>query len=86
METIVRESLEIMLRKVNRDIAVTEARLQRMAIRLGASDWRELEKVFAGRNVDNPEVDMLWPEYLYLRERLEELRKRKKDILAMLAR
>ena len=81
MKPIVRESLEVMLRKVNREIAVIEARLQRMAARLGVSSWRELEELFTGKGLDNPEVDMLWPEYLYLRKRLEELEKRRKDIL-----
>ena len=81
MKPIVRESLEVMLRRINREIAVIEARLQRMAVRLGVSSWRELEELFTGKGLDNPEVDMLWPEYLYLRKRLEELEKRRKDIL-----
>jgi len=29
-------------------------------------------------------MDLLWPEYLYLKRRLEELEERKKRILAML--
>jgi len=32
LEPIVRESLEVMLRKINKEIALVEARLQRMAI------------------------------------------------------
>ncbi len=31
--------------------------------------------------LDNPEVDMLWPEFLYLKRRLEEIRKRKEEVL-----
>ena len=84
MEPLVYEGLEMMLRKINREITVVEARLQRIATRLGVGSWRELEKLFAGKDIDNPEMDMLWPEYVYLKKRLEELEKRKKHVLAML--
>ncbi len=84
MEPIVRESLEVMLRRINREAAVVEARLQRIAARLGVEDWRELEKLLTSRGIDNPEIDLLWPEYLYLKRRLRELEERKKRILAML--
>jgi len=84
LEPIVRESLEVMLRKINREAAVVEARLQKTAVRLGVGDWRELEKLLTSRGIDNPEVDLLWPEYLYLKRRLGELEERKKRILAML--
>ena len=83
MEPIVRESLEVMLRKVNREAAVVEARLQKIAVRLGVGNWRELEKLLTSRGIDNPEVDLLWPEYLYLKRRLRELEERKKRILSM---
>jgi len=84
LEPIVRESLGAMLEKINREAAVVETRLQKIAARLGVGNWRELERLLAGRGIDNPEVDLLWPEYLYLRSRLEELEERKKRILAML--
>ena len=84
MEPIVRESLEVMLRKINREIALVEARLQRIAVRLSASNWEELEKLFTETSIDNPEVDLLWPEYIYLKKRLRELEGRKKRVLAML--
>jgi len=83
LEPIVRESLEVMLRKVNREAAVVEARLQKIAVRLGVGNWRELEKLLTSRGIDNPEVDLLWPEYLYLERRLRELEERKKHILSM---
>jgi len=73
-----------MLKRINREAAVVEARLQRIAIRLGVESWRNLEKLFTSRDIDNPEVDLLWPEYLYLKRRLRELEERKKRILAML--
>jgi len=49
LEPIVRESLEVMLRKINREIAVVEARLQKIAVRLGVEEWRELEKLLTSR-------------------------------------
>jgi len=36
LDSTVCEGLEIMLKRVNREIAAVEARLQRMALRLGA--------------------------------------------------
>ncbi len=67
-----------MLRKVNREIARVEARLQAMAMGLGVSSWSELERLFTGKGVDSPEIDLLLPEYLYLKERLQRLKERKK--------
>ncbi|MEB2792771.1 MAG: hypothetical protein G5Z42_07105 [Caldisphaeraceae archaeon] len=84
MEPIVREGLEVMLRGVNKEIAVVEVRLQRIATVLGIKNWKELDELFTMKGVDNPEVDMLWPKYLYLRRRLKELEERKKDILMAL--
>jgi len=80
LEPIVRESLEVMLRRINREAAVVEARLQRIAARLSVGNWRELEKLFTSRGIDSPEVDLLWPEYLYLKRRLRELEGRKKRV------
>ena len=85
LESIVREGLELVLRKIDREITSVEVRLQRMAVRLGVNNWRELEKVFSERGIDNPEMDLLWPEYLYLRNRLEKLEKRRKNVLNVLA-
>jgi len=84
LEPIVRESLEVLLRKINREAAAVEARLQKIAAKLGVGDWRELEKLLTSKGVDNPEIDLLWPEYLYLKRRLGELEEKKKRILAML--
>jgi hypothetical protein len=84
LEPLVREGLELMLRRINRGIAVVEARLQSMAARLGASSWGELERLFTSRGIDSPEMDLLWPEYAYLKRRLEELVERKRRVLAML--
>jgi len=72
------------LGKINKEIGIVEARLHSMAVRLGTSNWRELEKLLTSKGLDNPEVDMLWPEYLYLKRRLEELKERKKQVQSIL--
>ena len=84
MEPIVRESLEVLLRRINREAVVVEARLQRIAAKLGVGNWRELEDLLTSRGIDNPEIDLLWSEYLYLKRRLRRLEEKKKRILAML--
>ncbi len=82
----VREGLELLLRRIDREIVVVESRLQRIARRFGLSGWRELEELFRSGGISTPEVDLLWPEYLYLRERLEELRRRRREVLEGLGR
>ena len=86
MSTVVREGLEVMLRKIDREIVAVEMRLQRIALRFGVSDWRELERLLKAKGIDSPELDTLWPEYLYLRKRLEELKKRRSEVLSSLGR
>lgn len=80
------EGLELLLQRIDREIAVVETRLQRMAHRLGLSSWRELESLLASGALDTPEADMMWPEYQYLRDRLEALKKRRREVLAQLGR
>lgn len=83
---IVREGLELLLRKIDREIMLAESRLQKMARRLGLRSWKELEGFFRSSLGSTPEVDMLWPEYLYLRDQLKELRKRREEVLRSLGR
>ncbi len=71
----VREGLELLLRKLSREKVIVEFKLQSLARRFGLSSWEELEELLNSRSIDSPEVDMLWTEYLYLRERLRKLRK-----------
>jgi hypothetical protein len=44
-----------------------------MAVRLGVSGWRWWRGCLQDSGLDSPEVDMLWPEYLYPKGLLEEL-------------
>ncbi len=85
-ETMLREGLELMLKKIDDDIVAVEARLQSIARKVGVSDWRELDELFRSKGVDNPELDMLWPEYSYLRDRLLHLKKQREKILKSLER
>ena len=71
---VIRESLELLLRKISKEMVIVESRLHRMARKLGLDSWEELEKLFTSSNINNPEIDMMWPEYLYLRDRLKELK------------
>ena len=73
-----------MLREINEEISLVESRLHSMAVRLGTTNWRGLGKLFTSKGLDNPEVEMLWPEYLYLKRRLEELKEHKKQIQSLL--
>ncbi len=85
-EILVREGLELLLRKVDREIVRVEARLNRIARRFGLREWRELEELVKSKGIDNLEMDLVWPEYVYLRDRLEVLRKRRQRILKELGR
>lgn len=67
---LIREGLELPLKKVNYEITRVEARLNSLARRFGLKERRELEELMRSKSVDNPEVDLAWPEYMYLRERL----------------
>lgn len=77
-EAMLREGLELMLKKIDSEIVAVEARLQSIARKVGVSDWSELDELFRSKGVDNPELDMLWPEYSYLRDRLLHLKNREK--------
>jgi len=72
---------ELLLREITEEIISTESRLQRMASKLGLGSWKELESFFRSSPSNASEADVLWPEYLYLRERLKEFRRRREEIL-----
>jgi len=83
---VVRESLELLVEKIRREEREVLERLEGIAERLGLRDWRELEDVFREEGPDNPELDLLWPEYMYLRGRLEDLEKRRREAEELLER
>ncbi len=52
-------------------------------------DWlktSDIEELMKSKGIDNLEMDLVWPEYVYLRDRLEVLRKRRQRILQQLGR
>ncbi len=83
---LVEEGLELLLRRIDREIVRVEARLQLLARRLGVESWREALERLRAQGLDNPEADMLWPELLYLVDRLEELKKHRQEVLRELGR
>ena len=85
-EQLVKESLELMLENVERKIVEVELQLLEMAKRFGIRDWKELEEAFTSKGIDSPELDLLWPEFKYLKDKLEGLKKRKEELLELLGR
>ena len=84
LNELIREALELMLEKVNEEMASAEVELKRIAKRFGLRDWKELDQLFNEEGLDNPEIDLLYPEYFYLKDKLERLRKRKEELLKLL--
>jgi len=85
LSELVQEALALMLEKVNEEMAITEIKLKSIAERFGLKDWRELERIFHEEGLDNPEIDLLYPEYLYLKDKLESLKRRKEELLRALS-
>jgi len=72
MEALIRRGLEELIKSIDLELAKTEARLTAIAERFGLSSWEELEDLFR-REIDNPEIDLAWAEYRYLKDRRESL-------------
>ncbi len=72
MEALIRRGLEELIKSIDLELAKTEARLTAIAERFGLSSWEELEDLFR-RGIDNPEIDLAWAEYRYLKDRRESL-------------
>ena len=85
-EAIIRRGLEELLERLSSEIAEVEARLEAMARRFGVETWRELEDLFEAQGLDSPALDQAWPEYVYLRDRLEKLREEKRRVLELVGR
>jgi len=48
-----------MLRRINKEATVVEARLQKVAVRLGVRNRGARETVFTSRDIDSPKADLL---------------------------
>jgi hypothetical protein len=79
----VRRGLEKLLESVDIEIAHMELRLKSLAEKFGLKSLEDLERMFR-EGPDNPEVDLAWPEYQYLKGRLMELRRGREEILKQL--
>ena len=86
MKELEYSSVKLTLKKIEREIAAVEAELKNMCENLGLKDCSELEEFFNKENTDNPEVDLLYPEYLYLERKLEVLNAQKKKLLELISR
>ena len=86
MSELLREALGLMLERVNEEIAIVEVKLKAIADKLGLKSLEELDQLFSTEGLDNPEIDLLYPEYLYLKDKLESLKERKEELLNLLSR
>ncbi len=73
-ESLVRRGLEKLLESVDLELARVELELRMLCERLGLKSLDDLEKAFREGH-ENPEVDLVWPKYLYLKDKLERLRR-----------
>jgi len=81
----IRRGLEELIRSIDLELAKTEVRLTAIAEKFGLSSWKELEKLFK-RGIDNPEIDLAWAEYCYLKDRCESLLKDRERAFQLLSR
>ena len=82
---LIRMGLEKLKKGVDEELVRIENRLLMLTKRLGVDSIAELDKLFREREVDNPEIDLAWPEYIYLKNRCEELLKIREKILEKLS-
>jgi len=73
------------MKKVNEELVEVEARLLRLAKRLGVKSIEKLESLFKEKGIDNPEINLTWSEYVYLRDRRKELHRIRENILKKLS-
>jgi len=64
--------LEELIKSIDLELAKTEVRLTAIAEKFGLNSWRELEVLFK-RGIDNPEIDLAWAEYCYLKDKHKPL-------------
>jgi hypothetical protein len=66
----VRRRLEELIKSIDLELTKTEVRLTAIAEKFGLNSWKELEGLFK-RGMDNPEIDLAWVEYCYLKVKHE---------------
>jgi hypothetical protein len=81
---LVRKGLEELIRSIDIELAKTEVRLMAIAEKFGLNSWKELENFFK-RGIDNPEIDLAWVEYRYLKDKYESLLKDREKVLQLLS-
>jgi len=84
-ERIVRMSLEKFLESIDVEITRIESRLKILAEEIGLKSPKDLEKAFK-EGPENPKIDLTWPEYLYLKDKLEKLKRDREEVLKQLAK
>lgn len=83
---LIRRSLEELIRSVDLELARIEVKLMDAAKRFCLNSWEELEEFFKRGGMDNPEVDLAWTEYQYLKNRRETLLKDREKAIRLLSR
>jgi hypothetical protein len=81
---LVRRGLEELIRSIDIELAKTEVRLMAIAENFGLKSWKELENFFK-RGIDNPEIDLAWVKYRYLKDKYESLLKDREKVLQLLS-
>jgi hypothetical protein len=81
---LVKKGLEELVKSIDVELAKVETRLEDMAEKFGLGSWKELEDFFK-EGKDLPEVDLAWAEYLYLKNRRENLLKEREEVLRLLS-
>ncbi len=66
------EGLQRLLEDIDLELSRIDSRLLNMCIKLGVNSIEELDKIFKSRDMDYPELDLLWVEYRYLIEKRQK--------------
>ncbi len=81
---LIRRGLEELIKSIDLELAKTEARLTAIAEKFGLNSWEELDYLFK-RGIDNPEIDLAWAEYCYLKGRRESLSRDRGEAFQLLS-
>ncbi len=83
-DKLIVEGLRKLLEDIEQELSIIESRLIGMCNRFNVSSLEELDRLFKSK-IDNPEIDLAWPEYSYLIERRKKLLKKKKEVIEQLS-